>query len=428
VIVPLVALLLVAILGVAAMAIDGGMLLAERRSVQATADASALAAAMDLFQNFDVNHGVDARGTAATSAQSVAMDNGFTNGTNNVTVTVNIPPASGTYKSVLGFVEVIITMQQTGYFSNVFGSGNVVVAARAVARGSKAPRGNGLIVLAPQGSNQLTSTASGPLNVIGGNIIVDSANAEGATITNSGNIAADAIYLTGNPGYGTSSNGQFVGTISSDQAPAPDPLAALAPPPAPSAFYNNVSISTLPTVGGSVPGYPTPGDSNGWTLPPGTYNNGIHISDNNSAHTYTLDTGIFYFIGGGFTLSSNASIKSDPMGNLLYFRSNGGLSITSGGAVNLAPLTSGPYANITVYQDRTNNSADSIIAQATGSLNVTGTVYLPAAKLTVTGSGGTYALGTQYIVYQLSVTGSGTFNLNYAAGNPPPDRDLYLVE
>ena len=47
----LVAVSLVAILGIVAMALDAGLLFSRRRGLQAAADAAALAAAIDLFKN-----------------------------------------------------------------------------------------------------------------------------------------------------------------------------------------------------------------------------------------------------------------------------------------------------------------------------------------------------------------------------------------
>jgi hypothetical protein len=96
--------------------------------------------------------------------------------------------------------------------------------------------------------------------------------------------------------------------------------------------------------------------------------------------------------------------------------------------VNLSPLQSGTYKGVTIYQDRSNTSQDSITGQTNGSLNITGTVYTPAAKFTLTGSGGNYAIGSQYIVYQLVVTGSGSFNVVTNVPQLPPNRNLYLVE
>jgi hypothetical protein len=427
---PTVALLLIVIIGVTALAIDGGMLLMDRREVRSAADAAALAAAIDLFQNYDQNKGKDPNGTAATSATDTAKDNGYTDGANGVTVKVNIPPQSGTYNGLDGYAEVIITMQQQRFFSAIWGSGKIPVTGRAVARGTKTPKANGIIVLDPTSSNSLTTTNSANITVQQGNIVVDSNSSSGGTISNTGNIKAVELDFSGNPGYGSSGSGQFTatsGNILSSQTPTPDPLASLPPPTQPTQVGNNVNISGLPSLGGSVPGFPTPGDLNGWTLPPGTYQNGIHITDNISAHTYTLQSGIFYFKGNGLTLSGNAAIKSDPNGVMLYFH-DGGLSITANGPVNLSPLQSGTYANMTIYEDRSDTSQDSITGQTNGSLNITGTVYTPAAKFTLTGSGGNYAIGSQYIVYQLVVTGSGNFNVLYNGPNIAPNRHLYLVE
>jgi hypothetical protein len=266
--------------------------------------------------------------------------------------------------------------------------------------------------------------------VNGGNIIVDSSDAKGGTISNSGDIVADNLYFTGTPGYNTSNSGQFIaqnGKIYSNQATTPDPLSGLAAPPVPSLVYANVNISGLPKSGGSVPGWPDPSNANGWILPAASYKNGIHISDNDPSHTYTFQSGLFYFFGGGLSLSGSAKVNCESSGVCLYFRSGGGMSITAGGSVTLSPLKSGPYENITIFEDRANTSQNSLTGQVGGSLNISGTVYTPAAKFTITGSGGNYALGSQYIVYQLSVTGSGTFNVNYT-GLAAPNRDLYLTE
>src|SRR5262249_33795193 len=164
------------------------------------------------------------------------------------------------------------------------------------------------IVLDPKSSNSLTTTNSANITVTNGNIIVDSNDSKGGTISNTGNITANELDFTGTPGYYSSGNGQFFGKILSNQAPTPDPLANLPPPPQPLLTYNNVNISNLPTPGKGIPGWPTPGNPNGWTFPAGTYNNGIIISDNNASHTYTLQSGTFYFKGGGLSLTANAAI------------------------------------------------------------------------------------------------------------------------
>ncbi|HZT79695.1 MAG TPA: pilus assembly protein TadG-related protein, partial [Gemmataceae bacterium] len=75
----LVAVCLTVLMGVVALSIDGGLLLQERRRAQATADAAALAAADDLFKNYNTNLGKDPSGSAAASARTVAKANGYSN-------------------------------------------------------------------------------------------------------------------------------------------------------------------------------------------------------------------------------------------------------------------------------------------------------------------------------------------------------------
>ncbi len=123
---------------------DGGLLLVERRHAQATADATALAAAADLYKNWsngDNPPGTDSLGTALASAIYVASQNDYTNDGTTSTVKVNISPAkysggpnAGTTLPP-GYAEATVTWYQQRFFSGIFGSGAIPVSARAVARG-----------------------------------------------------------------------------------------------------------------------------------------------------------------------------------------------------------------------------------------------------------------------------------------------------
>src|SRR6185437_12389178 len=76
---PLTILNLSLLVGVVALAVDGGTLMEARRHAQAAADAAALAAATDLYSNYLTNQGLDPKGTALTSALANASANGFVN-------------------------------------------------------------------------------------------------------------------------------------------------------------------------------------------------------------------------------------------------------------------------------------------------------------------------------------------------------------
>src|SRR3954466_896325 len=69
------------------LAFDVGYLQWSRRRAQTAADAAAAAAAWAVLQG----------DTVTTSGQNGSADNGFTNSTNGVTVTINKPPSAGSY-------------------------------------------------------------------------------------------------------------------------------------------------------------------------------------------------------------------------------------------------------------------------------------------------------------------------------------------
>src|SRR5689334_18008896 len=86
-------LALIVMLSVAALSLDGGLMMDKRREIQATADTAALAAASELYVNWFTSHGLDTvDNSAVNTAQAVATSNGFQNGVNGCVVTVNIPP------------------------------------------------------------------------------------------------------------------------------------------------------------------------------------------------------------------------------------------------------------------------------------------------------------------------------------------------
>jgi uncharacterized membrane protein len=140
-----VALCMTAVLGVVALLVDGGLVFTERRHAQATADAAALAAASDLYANWNSNGGTDPNGTAKTSALNVASTNGYANNGKTSKVRINISPADysggpNAGKALpAGYAEVTVTWYQTRGLSSIWGTATIPISARAVARGVSAP-------------------------------------------------------------------------------------------------------------------------------------------------------------------------------------------------------------------------------------------------------------------------------------------------
>ena len=401
------------LLGIVALSLDGGTLLAERRRAQSTADAAALAAACELFNNaWSVSiSNFDPNGSAHASALAVASANGYTNDGTTSTVTVHIPPTEGPYVGKTGYAEVIVQYNVTRSFSNIFTQGPIAVKARAVALGAPIAADVGILVLDPSGKGAFNANGSGGATVIGTPIIVDSSDPAAAIAGGGGTVLAPEFDITG--GTSTSGGGSFSGgPINIGRAPTADPLVDL-PPPDPSQMTQQSNKKTQYTAG-SV------------SLSPGVYKGGISASGTASL---TLAPGIYYMDGGGFSFSGQGSLIGQ--GVMIYNATgNGnaaGIGVTGQGTVNVTGMTGGLYQGMTFFQDRTSNVTGNI-SGSSGTTSITGTFYFAGALLNITGNGGVVNLGSQYISKDLTLGGNGNININWTPDTVARKRSIYLVE
>jgi hypothetical protein len=119
------ALCLPVLIGIMGLAIDVGIIEVGRRQAQGAADAAAYAGAQELFQSASVS-------TVKAAATDSLTQNGYTNGVNGVTITINVPPASGPNKGSTSAIEVLISKTQKTVFMSVVGLANTTFGARAV--------------------------------------------------------------------------------------------------------------------------------------------------------------------------------------------------------------------------------------------------------------------------------------------------------
>jgi hypothetical protein len=401
----IVAVCLIAILGIAALAIDGGMLVDDARTVQAATDAAALAAGTELYKSWAANKGADNDGKARASALLTAAANGFNNDGVTSTVTVNIPPATGIFAGKNGYAEVIITYSQARGFSAIFGSGKVPVQGRCVARGKKSGSDVGILALNSSASGALTMTGSATVSV-NGKVVVNSNNGSAAVTSGSATLTATEFDVVG----GSSGSGFSADKTKYGAQPMSDPLADLAAPD-----KSGMTIQSTTTY------KPAAGE----TLQPGVYVGGIDIS---SKPNVTMAPGTYYMQGGGFTMSGGGSSLT-ANGVMIYngpdiSGNTGKITVSGGGSVTMSPPTSGDYAGIAIFQDR---SATSPITLSGGSdFQMTGTCYAPGAKFVISGGSGA-TMGSQYICDTLNLSGpSALSQIDPDLGYGP--RDIRLIE
>jgi hypothetical protein len=426
----LVALSLVGIVGVTAIAVDGGLLMDEQERAQSAADSAALAGAAQLFTIYRYHGGADSTsGEAYNSALANAAADGYANDGVRSIVTVNIPPTSGSYANQPGCVEVIIQYNQPRAFSNIFGDGDIPVKARAVARAKWVPSNIGVLVLDSSGKSALNMSASGSVNLTGlpASVIVNSSDPSGAILSGSGSITASEFDFHGNPGWLTTGTGTFTGTIKTSVAPVIDPLRGVTPPD-PNTMPVAHSGGTL-NINSTIDGL----GNNSITLSPGVYQMGISIPATGTG-SITMQPGIYYMQGGGFNYTGSVTIQGN--GVLIYnapATSTDVVSITGPGSVTLSPPTGGAYSNIAIWQDRASNAP--VTLTGNGSMNITGTIYAASAPLNITSnsSGGIISpsantIGSQYVSSDLTLSGNSNTTINFTGGAVPAVRLLGLVE
>lgn len=392
-----VALALVAVLGILGLAVDMGYLRYMKRQLQTAADAAAMAGAGELPYG-DVTAGAQADSTA----------NGFTNATKGATVTVNNPPLSGQHIGDWTYVEVIVGKSTNTFFAKAFGVATVSLSARAVAHLGSSP--NCVYALDPSASDALDVSGNGQLTTSCG-VVVNSSS--GTALVNVGNgcVTASTVRIVGN--YTPGKTGCPSPTPTIGVAQVINPLAYLAAPAIGSCLFTNFN-------------------NNAQTLSPGTYCNGIQLSGNS---TFTFNPGTYILEGGGLTVAGNAQVAGT---GVTFFNTGNGtypyapITFAGGSGGSLTAPTSGSYAGILFFQDPAigaNSSPNSFGGNTSVAMN--GTLYFPTTPLSYSASSSLG--GTQYTILvadTISITGNGTLTSNYSSlsGGSPVKGNGVLAE
>jgi Flp pilus assembly protein TadG len=181
---------LAVLLGMAGLAVDVGYWYWSQRDIQSAADSAAMSAALEI-----------ARGATPAEIEARARDsaslNGYQHGGGSILVTINRPPASGAYAGDNNYIEAIVQQDQGGFVSSVTHSGDMTIAARAVATLAGAP--SCVIALNPAADDAIGVTGNGTVTLDCG---AQSNSNSPTAIDQIGNssITAESIQTVG--GYG----------------------------------------------------------------------------------------------------------------------------------------------------------------------------------------------------------------------------------
>ena len=424
----IVALSLVAILGITALVVDIGNAKQTRRNFQTAADSGSLAGAQQLpsattAQTFAADYAFDsanqARGSQTSSNCSASNPDVPIPGTTVCyqqsggvgpmvyvttpcsSATVCPPPADGSNPAAGNLINVKVCQTLNTSFARVLGINTTHVCNSATADNTSGPGNCVLCIMStPSSGCTLELKGTADLDVTGippGPITVNATNSD--AVCGNGNTNVDSpggFFWAGCP----SSCNEGWTTNPVHGPPTADPLRAVPVP--------------------SVSGTPKTCDD-GQTCNPGVYST---ITATHS--TTTLNPGI-YVVTGSIDMKQNGTLLGS--GVMIYLAcsnyptpcsssgEDGAGFSGNGGNVGLPnqPLsapTSGTYSGLLIFADR-NNTADLFGSNGNITYNMKGTIYALNASVELGGGAGT-TLDSRFVVGQIHMHGNPMINEIYA--------------
>jgi hypothetical protein len=402
----LIAITLLAMLMMVGVAIDAGQVYSARRAMQEAADAAAYAGSITLYQGGNQSQ-------AFTAATADATRNGFTHDGTTTWITVAQPTVAPF--NTAEFIEVTIVRNVRTTLVPAQ-SALTQVTVHAIAGANSLNNDYAIIALTSTGAGAFTGGTAN-ISLTGGGIMVNS-SASGAASGSSGtwNITCPSA----NP-----CNVDVVGT-----ATGTFPVAAIGAPK----YYGGVRTSR-PVIADPFAGYPKP-STTGMTLNPAGFGPGSNtigqgIYTGSAISGKSLCHGIYILkgngMGGDITVDTTSTDPSTGLacdGKVMVFNTTSTYP-TSGGTcstlswtgnhdvTSLAPMTSGTYKGLVLYQDAA-CTGDVQLGSTAFDFNVTGTVYVPNAAFRATGGHPNIAGGQ--IVAKTVDLGAATVTINFTAG------------
>jgi len=343
-------------------AIDIARIELAKVQMQNAADAAAIGAELEFERNTYVyNNGTwgymngstfvaGGTNTWLAAGQGDAALNGFTNGANNATVTVQQGPTSGPYLNRMDALQATVTYQINTIFMGALNGGKYTLTAQAV---SLIPP----CIYAMNSTNATTSFSITNSNI---NAYCPVYVNNGVSIDSSSYIYSTSLNVVGS---NVSINGSSIPAPHLNEPTITDPLAGITAPTFSACSSGHTSTMTLngsgPSQGPSYGGLPLQVVN----LTPGTYCGGFNISNSQLNFAPGL-----YIITGGMTVSNSVLINypqvtgntPNTTGVTLYFTQGGGYSygtVTIGGNSSIllnAPtsVSGSDYGGILFFFDR----------------------------------------------------------------------------
>ncbi len=406
VIIVMFALMLPILLGFVGLGVEVAYWFQNHRSLQAAADAAAIAGSYEVYESRPTQTG--------TIATREATNNGWSS--TDGTITINNSQLNGIfptgtystdYSADTAAVEVIMTLDVARMFSGWFTAGNVTINAVAVATTTSS--GSACILsLNPSAAGAITVSGNITMTMDCG-LAVSSTDPIALDLPGNSIFDVNEICVAGGTNVG--------GSIRFDDAsptnnctPPSDPLSGLARPTDADAACDFPTVYDIPsTVSPDTPGGTT------YTLSSGVYCGGIKISG--SGNTINFNPGTYIIAGGdGFQISGSGNtinatgvtfFNTDNQGDNTYKK----VDLSGGNTFDISAPTSGDFAGVLFYHDPDDGSPSSdnqfSISGNNTFTNFDGVVYFPDHNISISGNSTSVSTcGPKFLSDTLSISGN----------------------
>jgi len=448
----LLAFAIIALVGFAALAIDGGRALSDKRHAQNAADTSAFAAALAKIQGQDYE----------TAGINRAASNGYNNGANGngSTSIVEVNLCSDTGVTCVGlpagadlseYIRVKITSTINTSFARVLGRTQVTTAVQAIAHASGV-NSNPLVLGAALAAFQKNGTpfnggGGGDLNVFGSGIFSNSTDTD---------CPNGAMKLSGAINYHVDTAYAGVGSVCTNGG------ANLDGPIEPGVGQVDTPNFDIPAPGFGCGGPPNPqligteyqpGTYPGLNPPPGNYSfaagnycfngdvkfNGGNITANNvnfrmnsgsftssGTSTFTCSNVIFHSTGGsGITFTGGANNCT----GITFYLESGDVKLTGNSTNIFTAPTGGDYKGLLIYLPSTNTGTVTI--NGTSNSQYTGSIIGTSSSVTINGNSDSAGFNVQVLANDIALGGTSNITIRYNPDelyNPPQYPSIQLTQ
>ncbi len=377
---------IIGLVGMSALAIDGGNAYLERRKTQNAADSAALSGAIARIE------GDHWREVALASAKSNGYDNnGITN-----TVELNTPPIGGIYADNPEYIQVIITSYLDTFFGPVIGIPQVIVSTQAISQTKPAEYGQmfdgyALVSLAPHSKCEVKRAfwihSEATITLEGGGLFVNSDNPECAYIQEgSGGVRIDEGFPFSIVGGASIQKPKL-------HTPFPPQTGAI-PMSYPPAFQ-------MPKAGCGSKIAEVVGED-GSSMSPGNWDD-----DFPPEGVSNLEAGI-YCIGGDVLVDSGEKLIGS---NVILVIEHGRLHFGAGAEIQLRGRHSGDLQGLLIYVPLENHKV--IALNGNFDSRYQGTILAPSADIHLNGINSSAGYHSQIIGYYIEVDGTDNIVIDY---------------